>query len=137
MMKVRHFLVCAGLTLMAGITHAGLEQPFPVDVDLVGMGASGDTYTARTSAGDTEYIGCGSRTIDNGLGTLFEFGFCQAEDVDGDAITCTTQNADLINAIRSVSDYAFITFSWQDDGFGGAECTRVGHSTQSFYLPKK
>ena len=39
--------------------------------------------------------------------------------------------------MKGTSAYAFITFSWEDDGFGGGECTRVGFSTQSFYLPAK
>ena len=136
-MKVRRLLAVPVLTLMASIAYAGLVQPAPVDVDLVGLFAQGDQLTARSSAGDTEYIGCGSRTTDDGLGFSFRFGFCQAEDADGESITCFTQNPVLIEAMRATSDYAYITFSWQDDGAGGAECIRVGHSTQSFYLPKK
>lgn len=136
-MKIRHALAASALTIMASVAYAGLTQPAPVDVDLAGFFAQGDQLTARTSAGDTQFIGCGSRTTDDGLGFTFQFGFCQAEDADGDRIICTTQNPFLIEAMRSTSDYAYITFSWQDDGFGGAECIRVGHSTQSFYLPKK
>jgi len=136
-MKIRHILAVSALTIMASVAYAGLTQPAPVDVDLVNFLAQGDQFTARTSAGDTEFIGCGSRTTDDGLGFTFRFGFCAAEDADGDNITCFTLNPVLIDAMRSTSDYAFITFSWQDDGAGGAECIRVGHSTQSFYLPKK
>lgn len=122
---------------MAGVAYAGLVQPAPVDVDLTNFFAQGDQFTARQSAGDTQFIGCGSRTFDDGLGSSFKFGFCQAEDADGDSVTCFTQNPVLLDAMRSTSDYAYITFSWRDDGAGGAECIRVGHSTQSFYLPKK
>lgn len=136
-MKIRHILAASALTIMAGVAYAGFVQPAPVEVDLVNFFAQGDQLTARASAGDTEFIGCGSRTFDDGLGASFKFGFCQAEDADGDSVTCFTENPVLLDAMRSTSDYAFITFSWRDDGAGGAECTRVGHSTQSFYLPKK
>ena len=122
--------------LLAAFAYAGLVQPVSVDVDLVNMAAFGDQFTARTSAGDTEFIGCGTRSIDDGT-NAFRFGFCQESDVDGDEITCFTENANLLDEMRANNDYAFITFGWQDDGFGGAECIRVGFSTQSIYLPKK
>jgi hypothetical protein len=125
------------LALLAGFAFAGLVAPVPVDVDLDNMFAFGDQFTARTSAGDTQFIGCGTRSIDDGTGNPFRFGFCQASDADGDEVTCFTENANLLDEMRANNDYAFITFGWQDDGGGGAECIRVGFSTQSFYLPKK
>ncbi len=134
-MKARFLLATVVLTMITGVAVAGLTQPAPVDVDLDNMIAIGDQYTARITKDDTQFIGCGSRTFDDGMGNSFVFGFCQAEDADGDNVTCFTQNPVLIEAMRSTSDFAFITFNWRDDGFGGAECIRVGHSTQSFYLP--
>jgi len=44
---------------------------------------------------------------------------------------CSTFDPDLLDAMKSVSDFSFITFSWNVAG----ECTRIGFSTQSFYLP--
>ena len=120
---------------MAGVAFAGLKQPAPVLVDLVNMGAQGDQVTARIAADDVSFIGCGFSIIDDGVIPPFEFGFCQAGDSEENQITCFTQNANLIDAIKATSAFAFITFSWQDDGSGGADCTRVGSSTQSFYLP--
>jgi hypothetical protein len=135
-MKIRYLLSVTVLTLLAGAAFAGLAQPAPVTVDLVNMFANGDQLTARTSANDTEFIGCGTRNIDDGTGNPFRFGFCQASDADGDEITCFTERDSLLDEMRANTDYAFITFGWQDDGFGGAECIRVGFSTQSFYLPE-
>jgi len=135
-MEIRYLLATTVLTLLAGFAYAGLAQPSPVAVDLVNMTALGDMLTARTSAGDTEFIGCGTRNFDDGTGNAFRFGFCQASDADGDEITCFTQLDSLIDEMRASNDYAWVTFSWQNDGFGGAECTRVGFSTQSFYLPE-
>jgi len=134
-MKIEHLLSITVLVMLAGIAYGGLVQPAPVSVDLVNMTAQGDQLTARTSSGDTELIGCGLRNFDDGTGNAFRFGFCQATDADGDAITCFTEDDSLIDEMRANSDYSFITFNWQDDGFGGTECTRVGFSTQSLYLP--
>ena len=120
---------------MAGVAYAGLTQPAAVLVDLDGMSAQGDQYTARTSKNDIELIGCGVTLIDDGVNPPFTFGFCQATDSEGVEITCFTQNANLLDAMRATSAFAYISFSWQDDGFGGAECTRLRYSTQSFYLP--
>ena len=133
MMKTKRLLSVTILTLLAGFAYAGLVQPAPVSVDLVNMFAQGDQFTARTSAGDTELIGCGTRSIDNGTGNPFGFGFCQAADAEGDEITCFTQRDKLMDEMRATSAYAYITFAWDENG----DCVSVGFSTQSFYLPKK
>ena len=127
-MKVKYLLI-ALLTAFAGAAYAGLTQPAVVEVDLVGGFAQGDQVTARTAKEDNVFIGCGIRIFDNGV--PFTFGFCQAEDSDGDHIICVTQEPGLLEAMRSTSAYAFITFSWDEND----ECTRIGFSTQSFYLP--
>jgi hypothetical protein len=93
--------------------------------------------TAANAKNDVEFIGCGSRTFDDGAGFEFRFGFCQAADAAGTTVTCLTESPALLDAMRSTSDSAFITFSWVNDGTDEApdlRCTRVGHSTQSFYL---
>ena len=120
--------------LMAGVAYAGYTQPAAVTVDLDGMFAAGDQYTARTSKNDTEMIGCGVATYDDGTFSFIS-GFCQARDSEGVGTACFTQDPDLLDAMRATSAFAYISFGWQDDGFGGAECTRVRYSTQSFYLP--
>ena len=134
-MKIKYGLMVAALTLVTGMASAGLVQPAEITVDVVNMIASGDQLTARNAKNDVEFIGCGIRVTDTGFGT-FSFGFCQASDSEGVEITCFTQNAELLDVMKTTSDFAFITFSWKDDGAGGAECRRIGFSTQSFYLPK-
>lgn len=88
--------------------------------------------TARFSDNYGEFIGCGVRVFEDGASSAFEFGFCQAEDADGERGFCNTQNAALLQAMKSTSDFSFTTFSWNADG----ECTRIGFSTQSFYIPE-
>ena len=114
---------------------AGFTQPAPVDVDLANGFAGGDQVSARGDKDKDVFIGCGSRTFSSG-GSTFRTGFCQAEDADGDRVLCFTQDPDLLDEMRATSAYSFITFSFVDDGAGGFTCTRVGFSTQSFYLEK-
>ncbi len=132
-MKVRYLLSIATLMALAGAAYAGFVQPAPVIVDLDSRSALGDQLTARVSANDVEFIGCGTRIIDDGMGGTFSFGFCQATDALGVNGFCSTTNPNLIDAMHATSAYAFIIFSWNELD----ECTRVGFSTQSFYLPDK
>jgi len=136
-MKRRLLFSIAVFGLLSGVAFAGYEQPVPVEVDLVNMDALGDQLTARTSDNDVEFIGCGFRLTDDGVNPPYSWGFCQAGDSEENQITCFTVNANLLDTLKASSAFAFITFSWQDDGFGGAECTRIGFSTQSFYLDAK
>lgn len=87
--------------------------------------------TARASANDIEYIGCGVRKVDNGAGGAIANGFCQASNAAGIAVYCATQNAELLDVIENVADCSFITFAWNADG----QCRTIGISTQSMYIP--
>jgi hypothetical protein len=120
--------------LMASTAYAGLTQPAEVDVDLVNGTALGDQVSARYTADATQFIGCGTRRRLLAGGGYFDNGFCQAEDAAGEQITCFTTDAGLLEAIQSSGDYGFITFSWD---VATSDCTRIGFSNQSFYLPKK
>jgi hypothetical protein len=133
--KIRYPLIIAVLTLSTGVVYAGLSQPAPVVIDLVNGFAQGDQLTARTADNDFEYIGCGIRLTQDGIGGIFEFGFCQAADSGGVQLTCFTQDAGLLDAMKAASDYAFITFSFVETSPDQYDCSRIGFSTQSFYLP--
>ena len=137
MTKFKKGLIMAvGAALVSTSAFAGQTQPAIVDVDLDNFFASGDLITARTAKDDDVFIGCGARTFDDNAGGVFAFGFCQAEDADGDRALCTTTNTALVEAIRGLADSSFVTYSWTDDGTGNLTCSRIGHSTQSFYLDK-
>ena len=130
-------LITAILVFVSSVSFAGLKQPAVVMVDLVNGFAQGDINTAANSDNDVELIGCGSRSVDDGMGNAFRFGFCQATDAAGISVTCfVTDTASLLDEIRGISDSSFITFSWVDDGAGNLTCTRIGFSTQSFYATK-
>ncbi len=134
-MKTRHLVLTSIVMLLTGLAYAGLTQPAPVVIDFDNFTAVGDQFTARTAKDDTSFIGCGTRNTDDGMGFSFRFGFCQAGDADGNMVTCFTENPNLLDEMRGSSAFAFVTFSWEDDGMGNLTCNRVGFSTQSFYLP--
>ena len=39
---------------------------------------------------------------------------------------------ELVITMAATADFSFITFNWDEND----ECTRIGFSTQSFYLPE-
>ena len=140
-MNRKSLILSAGAcaALLASQAFAGLFQPQVVQVDIDGAGnggAIGDMRTARQDKDDDVFIGCGIRSFDDGAGGTFNIGFCQAEDDEGDQVTCFTENAALLETLRATADYSFITFGFVSDGDDGFTCTRIGFSTQSFYLPK-
>ena len=133
---LRKAIFAGALALLSAAAVAGLSQPAPVIVDLENRTASGDMLTAVTDKAENVFIGCGTRNYDDGNGGVFTFGFCQAEDADGEHIVCATLNPDLVQAVRAISDFSYIQFLWEDDGNGVASCTSIGISTQSFYIEK-
>lgn len=130
-MKFVNMLIVLCTMVFASIALAGQTQPAEVDVDLDDRAAHGDMLSARLDPDDDVFIGCGIRVFDDGAGGTFEFGFCQAEDNEGERAFCNTDSPGLLGAMKATADYSFVTFSWDVDGI----CTRIGFSTQSFYLP--
>ena len=133
-MKARYVLISAILAIISSIAVAGRVQPAEVIINLDNMVAQGDMWTARTADNDVELIGCGVRRFDDGI-DVFSFGFCQARDANDVFVVCFTSSEVLLDAIEGSSDFSFLTFSWSGDDPDDFECTRIGFSTQSFYLP--
>ena len=130
-MKMKYLFTAAALTLLAGVASAGQVLSVPVFIDLDDKFAQGDQWTARSSDNDVEVIGCLIRINDDGAGGVLSIGTCQAVDSAGVGISCGTLSADLIAAIHTVTAFAYIQFRW-DENF---ECTHIGISTNSFYIP--
>ena len=94
--------------------------------------AAGSMTTARFSKNKVEYIGCGLRRFDDGVGGVVVFRFCQASTEDEVLGLCESEHAALLASIGDQDDFSFITFSWNAAGI----CQTIGNSTQSFYIPK-
>jgi hypothetical protein len=133
-MKRKVWLSAAAVALVSTVAIAGYVQPAPVTVTLNGDGsgtAFGDMVSARFAPDAVSVMGCGTRRFDNGLGATSYFGFCQATDATGVQGFCSTTNPDLLDQMKATGDFSFVIFAWDVNG----ECTRIGFSTQSFYIP--
>lgn len=127
-------IATAALALSSSIAIAGAVKTVPVTVTVNADGsgsASGNMASARASANDVEYVGCGVRKYVNGAGGVDARGFCQASDAAGVTAYCFTDNGDLLDTFENVADYSFVAFSYNAEG----QCTYIGVSTQSFYIP--
>ena len=135
-MCTKQLIAIVMLLLGSSTALAGLVQPAPVQVTIFSTGggrASGDMATARFSKNDVEFIGCGVRRIYTIDGSFQLIAFCEARTAASVNGTCFTEDAALIEALHSISDYSFIVFTWNADG----ACTSLGTSTQSVYIPSK
>ena len=134
-MRMKRLMAIGVLVLGSSAAMAGLVNEFPVTVTLNPDGsgsAAGSITTARFSKDLVQYIGCGIRRFDDGAGGVFVFGFCQASTATEVVGFCDSENPALLASIGDQDDFSFITFGWDAAG----ECTSIGNSTQSFYLPK-
>lgn len=135
-MNKKSFWILPAMLLLSISVYAGYTAPVPVEIDFDSQYARGDMSTARHSDNELEHIGCGIRVGETGVDDEVAYsGFCQARLAEDSNVVCFTTNKNLLNAIKAISDHSFVTFSWSDDGTGNLTCTRIGNSTQSFYLP--
>jgi hypothetical protein len=135
-MRMNQLISVAVLLLGSSAAIAGLVQPSPVSVTLFSTGggrASGDMATARFSKDLVAFLGCGVRRIYSIDGSFGVFGFCEARTSSGVSGSCFSEDPALIESLASISDYSFITFTWDATG----TCTSIGNSTQSVYIPAK
>jgi hypothetical protein len=129
-------VILIGMLIFGPSAMAGLVQPSAVEVTHFSVGggrATGDMATARYSKNTVEFLGCGVRHIYTVDGTAGSFGFCEARTADSVTGVCFTEDPFLIEALASISDYSFVTFTWNAAG----TCTAIGNSTQSVHLPSK
>ena len=128
-MQLKQVLTGAVLALVGGVAVGGVYAPAPLKIDFDNRFASGDMYSARLSANPDALIGCGIRSPAPG----FTFAFCQASvgPTDADYVSCSTEDPAHLATIGAMDDFSWVSFRWDADG----NCTAVGNSTQSLYLP--
>lgn len=131
-MKTRNVFTVSALALISSVALAGLVVNAPVVLDRGARSAFGSMTSARFSDNPFESIGCGVRNTLLSDGSLFRFGFCLASVGQDDSFLCFSDNDALIEEMSEGNDYSFISFGWNEAG----ECTRVGFSTQSQYIPQ-
>lgn len=126
------FIVFFSLLSLSSAVFGGSYQPAELKIDLASRQASGDMFTARHTDDDKAMIGCGVRHYLSG-DEVVQYAFCQANSskVETGAF-CETDNPAMVAAISAITTYSYIVFHWDKTG----ECTFIGNSAQSFYLPK-
>lgn len=129
-MKLKQVAFGAVLALVGGVAAAGSYTPAPLTIDFDNHVATGDMYTARLTGKPGDFIGCGIRSPAPG----YTFAFCQARlgPADDQLVRCFTEDPAHVATIGAMDDFSYILFRWDADG----NCTSVGNSTQSFYLPE-
>ena len=137
------FFVVVGTLLVSGSAFAGATQPRPVSVsfpeDFPGGGTalgqiSGNMVSARTAADDRSYISCFATTFESGTVAVF----CLGQDAEGDFAICSSGSEELMEAVRSINDYSFVSvaFNDTDENPGVYECKVVTVHFDSRTLPK-
>ncbi len=123
------------LLVLSSSVFAGQVIEVPVEINFEARNAFGSMKTARFSDNEFEQIGCGTRTYGaTEFGPGFSWGFCQARISEEESVICFAYDKpDLIQQINGVDSYSFVTFRWDENG----DCTFVGGSTQSQYIPSK
>lgn len=133
-MKKRLTAIGTFLSLLALSMTAsgGAYQPAELKIDLEARQASGDMFTVRHASDEKAMIGCGVRHYLSG-DEVIQYAFCQANSslVETGAF-CETDKPAMVAAVSAISSYSYIVFHWDKAG----ECTFIGNSSQSFYLPK-
>ncbi|GHA17930.1 hypothetical protein GCM10008090_29570 [Arenicella chitinivorans] len=129
---LRNVVMLLSLLWFSSAAYCGDYQPAELKIDLEARQASGDMFTVRHADDDKALIGCGVRHYLSG-NEVIQYGFCQANSSAMEVgAFCETDNPAMVAAISAITTYSYIVFHWDKAG----ECTFIGNSSQSFYLPK-
>lgn len=130
-MNVKVIAIGALLSLVSMGAMAGAVSVSPVSIDFPEGGspeASGNPLAARNDKSDNTFIGCAVRYWAGQPQPYY--GICEAEDANGVYAACTTTDAGLVDVIKGMSSFSYISFS-SDNG----NCYYIGTSTMSYFLP--
>lgn len=131
-MFIKSILATMVLSFCISTASAGSTSEVPVTIDTENSIAYGNMVSARFSDNPDEIIGCGVRHYAFADGTEYSWGFCQARVEPGVVKLCSTTNPVLLDKMSNINDFSYISFGWDEND----ECTNVGFSTQSQYIPE-
>ena len=114
-MKIKHLALStlAGLaaTLSFSFAQAGTDVAAPVYINTSTGVVTGAMGYVRHTSDSSQFIGCYSTGYSAS---------CQARDTAGTLVTCYTNNANHLEAIKSIGDDSRIYFRYD-----GGSCTNV------------
>ncbi len=131
-MYMKSLFATLALALTITSAHAGFTSDVPVTIDNENNLAYGNMVSARFSDNSEELIGCGVRNYAFSDGFEYSWGFCQARIDAETSKICSTTNPALLDKMSNINDFSYISFGWDEND----ECTNVGFSTQSQYIPE-
>jgi len=117
------------LSLVPSVGSAGQYLNFPVGISQVSRYAQGSLSSTRMSLNSTEYIYC-FVTINRASSGVANTGQCHARNATGATAFCTTTDAALIDAMKSLTPASYMRFSWE----GVGTCTQIFVNTGSWNL---
>ena len=116
--------------LFSSVAWAGVTSYQPVEIDIDNMSAKGNMVDARFTANKFERIGCGLSTYVYSDGETSVQGWCQVSLSEGKNTICFTEVPDMLEMIKSIDDYSYISFRWDKSG----DCSFIHISTQLQYI---
>lgn len=123
--------ISVAICLFSPLAWSGSTSDILVEIDLVERSARGNLLDARFSANEFERIGCGISSFAFPNGETSQQGWCQASLTKGENTICFTENWALLDSIKAIDDYSYISFRWDKLG----DCSSIYVSTQSQYIP--
>ena len=126
--KILCGLVLAALSLGAAgaVSASGYKATYPTVVDNINSSARGSLGSTRNVGDGGSYIGCTARRYTDGR----VIGQCMAGASSG-VKSCTTDDPDMIEQIRSVKGDSYLEFTWS-----GGTCTSLHVANWSHFEPK-
>jgi hypothetical protein len=122
-------LSIGAVVVFAGVTaFAGSKSSFPLQVNLSTRNAWGDISATRNSPDTKAYFWCQVNANTSGAYLVS----CSGADTLGTAFSCTSSNANIIAAARSIEGDGYVDLFWDASGV----CTALSVRKGSIIAPK-
>ena len=132
--SIQSKLVIIGMVALLGnviLVWAGELNNDTVEVDPTQGAASGVLSNAAFGANDTQ-IGCDTNSVRNPLtGELTTSVFCQATDAEGEALSCTSTDPNVVSVVEGLNDNSRLSFGVDSDG----TCQEMTVAFSSAFVP--
>lgn len=115
-----------GMLMATNATVAGQRLVYPVNINDTYRFAVGTMSDARGSADSQQWIGC----YTNAYPGSYASATCYATNATGTSRSCSTSDANLIQAIRSLTSESYLYFQWKSDGSGQCDYVFVENSSR-------
>jgi hypothetical protein len=116
-----------GMVMVTHLATAGQRLVYPVGINDTYRFAVGTMSDARGSADSQQWIGCSTNAYPS---STTAGAFCYAVNSSGMQRSCTTYDANLVQAIRTITSESYIYFVWKSDGSGQCDYVFIENSSR-------